>query len=108
MNRKRFRDVVLGAVSLSLLAAAPARAGVVHNRQERQQQRIAQGVASGQLTARETARLENREAHLNREINGMRRFNGGSLTPSERALVNHQQNQLSRSIYRQKHDAETR
>jgi hypothetical protein len=107
MNGKRILAFALGsAVSLSL--AAPARAGEIHNRKERQQQRIAQGIGSGQLTARETARLETREANLNREIGAMRSFNGGTLTSSERALVNHQQNQLSRSIYRQKHDAQTR
>jgi len=109
MNRKLFLALVLGtAVSAALFAAAPAGAAVIRNRAERQQQRIARGVASGQLTARETARLENREANLNREISGLRRFNGGTLTPSERALVDHQQNALSRSIYRQKHDAQTR
>ena len=95
--------------AVSLGTALPARAeGRIHQRQENQQQRIAQGVASGQLTAGETARLERREAGLNREIHGMRQVNGGSLTPAERALVNHQQNRLSRQIYRQKHDGETR
>ena len=96
------------AIAVAFLIAAPASAGVIHHRQERQQQRIAQGVESGQLTARETPRLERREADLNREIHVMRRANGGTLTPSERALVDHQQNRLSRSIYRQKHDAQTR
>ena len=92
-----------------LLLATPAQAeGRIHRREERQQQRIAQGVGSGQLTAGETARLERREAGLNREIHAMRRVNGGPLTPAERALVNRQQNRLSRQICRQKHDARTR
>jgi hypothetical protein len=109
MNRKPTVALALvSAFALSLLTATPAQAGVVHNRQERQQQRIAQGVASGQLTARETARLEGRESHLNREIHDMRTSNGGTLTPAERARVEHQQNRLSRSIYAQKHDAQTR
>jgi hypothetical protein len=109
MNRKPAFALALGsALAVSLLAAAPAQAGVIHNRQERQQQRIGQGVSSGQLTARETARLEGREAHLNREIHDMRSANGGTLTPGERARVEHQQNRLSRSIYAQKHDAQTR
>lgn len=109
MNRKPALLLVIGsALAATLLAAAPAEAGSIHNRQERQQQRIAQGVASGQLTARETARLEGREAHLNREIRGMRAFNGGTLSPAEHALVERQQNRLSRSIYAQKHDGETR
>ncbi len=109
MNGKPTFALVLGsALAVSLLAAEPARAGVIHNRQERQQQRIAQGVSSGQLTARETSRLEGREAHLNREIHDMRAANGGTLTPGERARLEHQQNRISRSIYAQKHDAQTR
>jgi hypothetical protein len=109
MNHRTFLTTAAGAaVAVALLAAAPASAGTIPNRSERQQQRIAQGVGSGELTARETARLEGREAGLHREIGAMRRANGGTLTPSERALVNHQQNRLSRSIDRQKHDAQSR
>jgi hypothetical protein len=109
MNAKPALVFAVGsALALSLFAAAPAEAGQIHNRQERQQQRIAQGVASGRLTARETARLEGREAHLNREIRDMRASSGGALTPAERARVEHQQNRISRSIYAQKHDAQTR
>jgi hypothetical protein len=108
MNRKPFSVLVLGSVvAATLYAAAPAAAGTIANRQGRQQQRISQGVSSGQLTARETARLEGREAHLNREIGAMRSSNGGSLTPGERALVQRQQNSISRGIYRQKHDGQT-
>lgn len=109
MKHRTLLTAVAGsAVAAALLVPAPVSAGTIHNRQERQQQRIAQGVGSGQLTARETARLEGREAGLDREVHAMRRANGGTLTPSERALVNHQQNRLSRSIYRQKHDGQTR
>ena len=108
MNRKPLPVLVLGSVvAASLYAAAPAEAGTIGNRQNRQQQRISQGVSSGQLTARETARLEGREAHLNREIATMRSGNGGSLTPGERALVQRQQNSISRGIYRQKHDGQS-
>jgi hypothetical protein len=95
------------AVAALLLAAAPARAGHIQNRANRQQRRIGQGVSSGQLTARETARLETRETALNGEVKDMRTENGGTLTAGEHALVQHQQNQLSRSIYRQKHDGQT-
>lgn len=91
-----------------LLLSTPAQAGPICRREARQQLRIAQGVASGQLTPHETARLERREAGLNREIHAMRQVNGGPLTPAERALVNRQQNRLSRQIYRQKHDGQTR
>jgi hypothetical protein len=107
---KKTLSWMAAAVAGSLLLASPALAGPgrIAKRKENQQQRIAQGVASGQLTAGETARLERKEAGLNREIRGMRQVNGGTLTPAERALVNHQQNRLSRDIYHQKHDGQTR
>ena len=107
MTRKSAPAAALGALALLFLTVMPAEAGHIQNRKDHQQQRIARGVAGGQLTARETARLEGREANLNRQIHDMRTANGGSLTPGERALVQHQQNRLSRSIYRQKHDAQT-
>ena len=80
----------------------------VGQRQRNQQERIAQGVKSGQLNARETARLEGREAHINKEIHNDRAANGGHLTPAEKAEVNRQENRTSRAIYRQKHDAQHR
>lgn len=80
----------------------------VGQRQREQQERIGQGIKSGQLTAGESARLENQESHVNKEVARDRAANGGTLTPGERAKVNHQQNKVSRHIYRQKHDAQDR
>ena len=79
----------------------------VNGRRYNQQGRIAQGVGSGQLTAGETRNLEGREAHLNGEIHNDRAANGGTLTPQERQQVNRQQNNLSHSIYDDKHNANT-
>jgi len=79
----------------------------VNGRRFNQQGRIANGVASGQLTAGETKNLEGREAGLNKEIHNDRAANGGTLTPQERQQVNRQQNNLSRSIYDDKHNAAT-
>jgi len=76
----------------------------VGQRRLAQQQRIANGIRSGQMTPGEAARTENKEQGLNREIAGMRQANGGKLTPGEHKLVNHQQNQVSKQIYRQKHN----
>ncbi len=72
-----------------------------------QQDRIANGVQSGQLTAGETKNLEGREANLNREIKDDRQADGGKLTTQERQQVNKQQNNLSKSIYQDKHNANT-
>jgi len=77
----------------------------VNQRRENQQDRIANGVQSGQLTAGETKNLESREANVNREIKDDRTANGGTLTQQERNQVNRQQNNLSKSIYKDKHNA---
>jgi len=79
----------------------------VNGRRYNQQGRIANGISSGQLTAGETKNLEGREARLNGEIHNDRAANGGTLTPQERQQVNSQQNNLSHSIYDDKHNANT-
>ena len=75
----------------------------VDARRENQQGRIAQGIRSGSLNAAQTARLEKGEAGINHEVNADRGANGGKLTSGERTQVNHQQNQMSRRIYNNKH-----
>jgi len=76
----------------------------VGQRRENQQDRIAQGIRSGQLTPGETAKLENKEQGLNREVKGMRQANGGKLSKAEPTTVNQQQNKLSKDIYNKKHN----
>ena len=77
----------------------------VGQRQENQQDRIAQGIKSGQLTAGETAKLENQQQGINREVSGMRQASGGKLTKADKAAVNQQQNKASKNIYDKKHNA---
>jgi hypothetical protein len=79
----------------------------VNGRRYNQQGRIANGIRSGQLTAGETKNLEGREANLNHEVSADRQANGGHLTGQERQQVNQQQNNLSHSIYDDKHNAQT-
>jgi hypothetical protein len=79
----------------------------VNGRRYNQQGRIANGISSGQLTAGETKNLEGREAGLNQEIRDDRQANGGRLTQQERQQVNRQQNNLSHSIYDDKHNGQT-
>jgi len=76
-------------------------------RKEKQQDRIASGVESGQLTAGETAKVEKKEAAINKETRADRAANGGKLTSAEKAQVNRQQNQMSKQIYTDKHNANT-
>jgi hypothetical protein len=89
------------AVTLSGLFALTS-FGQVNKRAENQQDRIAQGVKSGTLSAGQTARLETREARVNREVRRDRRVNDGHLTATEKQHINRQQNRISRSIRRDK------
>jgi hypothetical protein len=77
----------------------------IAQRKENQQDRIANGVKSGQLTAGETAKLETKEAAINGETKADRAANGGKLTAAEKAKINGQQNNLSKQIYKDKHNA---
>ncbi len=79
----------------------------VGERANNQQQRIAQGVKSGQMTAGETRNVEGREASINHQVATDRADNGGKLTPQERQQVNQRQNNVSKSIYKDKHNAAT-
>ena len=82
--------------------------GEVGQRRENQQDRIAQGARSGQLTAGETARLENQQQGINREVAADRQANGGHLTGADRRAINQSQNRASRNIYNKKHNGRTR
>ena len=79
----------------------------IAQRKENQQDRIANGVQSGQLTAGETTNLEKKEAGINKETAADRKANGGKLTSAEKKQVNQQQNQVSKDIYKDKHNANT-
>jgi len=94
------------AVALSALfsGAAFAQQGNLQ-RDANQQQRIEQGVKSGQLTDKEAARLEKREAHIQRTQ--ARAMSDGTETKAEKAHIAREQDRASRAIYRQKHDAQT-
>ena len=93
--------------STSSQSSTPAKPGEIAQRKENQQDRIANGVKSGQLTAGETANLESKEAAINGETRADRAANGGKLTSAEKQQVNQQQNQLSKQIYNDKHNANT-
>ncbi len=108
--------VAMAAISSGVMFAedpapkpvAPAtKPAVIQKRKQVQQKRIAQGVRNGSLTAKETAKLETREANLNNKIATERAANGGKLTPAERQQAARRQNSISKDIEKQKHDAQT-
>jgi hypothetical protein len=82
--------------------------GEIGQREDNQQDRIAQGVRSGQLTAGETAKLENQQQGIHREVSADRQANGGKLTGQDRRAINQSQNRASRNIYNKKHNGRTR
>jgi hypothetical protein len=95
-------------LALSLVMAGAASAGTprLDRRENHQANRIYNGVASGELTRRETRRLAAGQVHLHRAE--ARAKSDGVVTARERAHLQHEANQQSRRIYRQKHDAQDR
>lgn len=95
----------IAAIALFGITSLPlAEAGVIKEREERQQKRIQQGVTSGELTAKETARLEREQAKI--EADRQKALSDGKMTKREKAKLTREQNRASRRIYRQKHDAQ--
>jgi hypothetical protein len=96
---------ILSPVAILAQSTTPApTSATINQRKENQQDRIAQGVKSGQLTPGETSKLEHQEAGINKEERGMRAQDNGHLTKSDKSLINKQQNQESKRIYRDKHN----
>jgi hypothetical protein len=96
------------AISLAMAGAASAGGATprLDRREATQAGRIYNGVANGELTRRETRRLSAGQVHLRRAE--ARAKADGTVTARERAHLQHEANQQSRRIYRQKHDAQTR
>jgi hypothetical protein len=80
------------------------RVNQVNRREGRQQQRIANGIKNGSLSPKETAHLEKREAAVEKREQADMAKHNGHLTKKEQAGINRQQNRISRSIYRDKHN----
>jgi hypothetical protein len=100
---------ILVAVSAMLLvtsgiAYAEADTPGIDQRQANQERRIDQGIASGQLTEREAARLNKQQDHIDNMENKAKA--DGVVTKKERARIHDAQDRASRSVARQKHDAQ--
>ncbi len=85
--------------------ADPTATPRIDQRVANQQKRIDQGVASGQLTAKETNRLNKREAKL--AANTVAAKADGKVTAAERRKLKREANHNSRVIHKQKHDKQT-
>jgi hypothetical protein len=78
-----------------------------NTREANQDQRIANGLRSGQMTSGEAARAERTQSNIDQQVHDDREANGGKLTGAERQQINGEQNQASRQIYDEKHNANT-
>jgi Ni/Co efflux regulator RcnB len=111
MSIKNVCAVTALGMSLSFscaAASAQATSASIAQRKVNQQERIGNGVKSGQLTAHETANLERREGSINREEHNMRRADDGHLTAGDKAALTNRQNNVSKSIYKDKHNSAVR
>ena len=94
------------ALSIAMAGSVSAGTPRLDQREHNQRGRIHNGVASGELTRPETRRLAAGQVHLRRAE--ARAKSDGVVTGRERAHLQHEANQQSRRIYRQKHDAQDR
>ena len=89
-------------VGASALADGP-RTDQVVDRDVNQQERVEQGLQQGQLTTREAGQIERQESRIDQTE--ARDLKDGKLSPAEQAHINQMQNQASRDIYRDRHNA---
>ena len=108
--------IIVTALSVAILSGVVSAPGAdanprvnkrVNHRQARQQVRLTQGTASGSLTKRETVHLSAAEQKLAANEQRMR-ASGGQLTAKEHIKLEKQQDKLSKQIYTQKHDTQSR
>lgn len=101
------RKALLASIAvLGAFTAVPAFADDIDATRYRQQDRIQQGRASGQLTRSEYIELEREQARIGAMIHRARA--DGRVDPYERRQIAAAQDEASRHIWREKHDAEAR
>ncbi len=94
----------LGALLLTTSAFADGpRTDQVVDRDVNQQERVEQGLQQGQLNTREAGQIERQESRIDQTE--ARDLKDGKLSPAEQAHINQMQNQTSRDIYRDRHNA---
>ena len=91
---------------MTLTLSSYAMAGSINERQDNQQARIKQGIISGEITNKEGIKLTRQQIKTQRKE---ARFKAdGNFTKKERATVQRDLTKNSASIYKQKHDKQTR
>jgi hypothetical protein len=98
------RSLRMMAAALIVAVSLSALSQEVRNREANQQDRIGQGLQSGQITAHGASNLEKRETSINQARRADLAANGGHLTPGEQHRLNQRENNVSKQIYRDKHN----
>ena len=106
MNKSIVIAAIVGSWALAATTLVLAGTPRLDHREAHQANRIYNGVANGELTRPEARRLGAGQLHLRRAE--ARAKSDGVVTAGERAHLQHEANQQSRRIYRQKHDAQAR
>lgn len=98
------RRIMIVSVSALFSTGLHAQSAVSETQRDvEQQHRIEQGLQSGQLSTKEAGQLERKEQQIDRtQAHAMQ---DGALSPAEKARIRHEQNQASRKIYGDKHNA---
>ncbi len=96
--------LLLAGTAHAQAPAGPAATPQVDARQARQQARIAEGVADGSLTHREARHLQQQQRHIRHAERAAKA--DGVVTAHERRRLMALQDHASRSIHRQRHDAQ--
>lgn len=101
-----FASLASVAQTTSTSTSTPVTGQTIQERKENQQKRIGEGLENGSLTAGEASKMEKKETRLNAEERDLREDNSGKLSAADKAKLTNQQNNLSKGIYQQKHDAQ--
>lgn len=101
MIRTALAIAALAGASAAFAQAPAGASQEVLQRQANQQQRIENGLKDGSLSTREAARLEKKEAALDRTV---ARDEKNGLTPREARQINARENALSRQIHAERNN----
>lgn len=93
-------------VIFTLALSTHAMGASINERQDNQQARIKQGIISGEITNKEGIKLTRQQIKIQRKE--ARFKDDGNFTKKERAIVQRDLTKNSASIYKQKHDKQTR
>jgi tellurite resistance protein len=100
------KALALAVMLTAPVLAAAAETPILDQAQQHQRARIGQGVESGELTRPETRHLVRQQQRLRRHEDVAK--SDGVVSPMERHQLRDHARHASRSIYRQKHDAQAR